>query len=366
MTKISIFAKKVIEMSIERKNKSLIYPRIGKFSLIIFGVLLIISGVKAYELFGFVFKESVKKDMVLLIPTGSDYKTVENLIINEDVIYSIKAFRWVAKKKDYNNNIKAGRYEVKKGWNTNQLVNILRIGNQTPLKVTFNNVRNFSDLAGKVEQYFEADSIAFLNEFLNEQNYSKYNLSQTTFSSIFIPNTYEFYWTTTPAGFIEKMQFEYERFWDQNRKQKAEKLGLSPLEASILASIVQEETIMPDEKPRVAGVYINRLKRGMLLQADPTVKYAIGDFAIRRITNVMLETESPYNTYKYGGLPPGPINFPEISSIDAVLNAESHSYIYMCAREDFSGYHNFAQNLSQHNAYAAKYRNALNKRKIWK
>lgn len=353
-------------MSIERKSKTLIYPHIGKFSLIIFGILLIISGIKAYELFGFVFKESVKKNTVLLIPTGSDYKTVENLIINEDVIYSIKAFRWVAKKKDYNKNIKAGRYEVKKGWNTNQLVNTLRIGNQTPLKVTFNNVRNFSDLAGKVEQYFEADSMAFLNEFLNEQNYSKYNLSKATFSSMFIPNTYQFYWTTTPAGFIEKMQLEYDRFWNQNRKQNAEKIGLSPMEVSILASIVQEETIMPDEKSRVAGVYINRLKRGMLLQADPTVKFAIGDFSIRRITNVMLETESPYNTYKYKGLPPGPINFPEVSSIDAVLNAEIHNYIYMCAREDFSGYHNFAQNLSQHNNNAAKYRNALNKRKIWK
>ncbi|MBN2264006.1 MAG: endolytic transglycosylase MltG [Prolixibacteraceae bacterium] len=353
-------------MEIERKNKSLLFPRIGRFSMAIFALLLIISGFRAFELFTFVFKENVKKDATILIPTGSDFKHVEKIFINNDLLYKPKAFAWVSKKKDYRKQIKPGRYTIKKGWNTNQVVNLLRSGEQTPVKATFNNVRHFDELAGKVAKYFETDSLSLLTAFRDTANYNNYGFDAQTFSAMFIPNTYEFYWTTQPLDFIKRMNAEYHRFWNDERKLKAENFGLSPVEATILASIVQEETIQPDEKAKVAGLYINRLKRGMLLQADPTIKYAIGDFTVRRITNDMLETESAYNTYKYSGLPPGPINFPETSSIEAVLNAENHNYLYMCAREDFSGYHNFARTLQQHNVNAAKYRNALNKNKIWR
>ena len=353
-------------MTIERKSRAMVFPKITRFSIAIFALLLIITGIRAFELFGYVFKPIVIKDAVVLIPTGSNFDDVEKIFTEKEVLSNIKAFRWVAKKKSYKENIKAGRYVVKKGWNTNELVNKLRIGAQTPVKVTFNNVRYFDELAGKVSCYFEADSVAFLKAFLNEENYTKYGFSEVTFSSMFIPNTYEFYWTIKPDQFIEKMHVEYKKFWNSNRLAKAEKLELTPVEITTLASIVQEETVKEDEKPKIAGLYLNRLKRGMLLQADPTIKYAIHDFTIRRVTNDMLETTSPYNTYKFAGLPPGPINFPEISSIDAVLNAEDHNYLYMCAKDDFSGYHNFSRTLSQHNINAVKYRRALNQNKIWR
>lgn len=353
-------------MGIERKRRAIAFPKLGKFSMAIFALLLIISGFRAFEVFGFIFTPNVVKDTIVCIPSGSNFKDVEEIIKNQDILNKEKAFSWVAKKKKYKKNVKPGRYEIKKGWNTNQLVNVLRIGDQKPVKVTFNNVRYFDQLAGKVSSYFEIDSLAFLNELQNVDYQSKYGFTEETFSAMFIPNTYEFFWTAKPTDFVSKINAEYLKFWNEDRQAKATKLGLSQIDVSILASIVQEETIKADEKAKVAGLYLNRLKRGMLLQADPTIKYAINDFSVRRVTNDMLATDSPYNTYKYAGLPPGPINFPEISSIDAVLNAENHNYLYMCAKEDFSGYHNFARNISQHNINAAKYRRELNKNKIWR
>jgi UPF0755 protein len=353
-------------MTINNKNRSLLFPRIGKFSMVVFALLLIIAGIRAFELFGYIFKENIKSDSVVLIPTGSDFDDVEKILREKDVLHNYKAFSWVSKKKEYRKNIRPGRYEIQKGWNTNQLVNHLRAGNQSPVKVTFNNLRTFNELAGKVSVYFEFDSLALLNELNTIGLPEEYGFSEVTFPVMFLPNTYEFYWTTSPSMFIERMYAEYQAFWNTTRKEKAENIGMTPIEVSTLASIVQEETIKAEEKPTIAGLYINRLKRGMLLQADPTVKYAVGDFTIRRINNKMLETDSPYNTYKNAGLPPGPINFPEVSTINAVLNAEQHNYLYMCAREDFSGYHNFTTTLRQHNINAAKYRKELNKNKIWK
>jgi UPF0755 protein len=250
--------------------------------------------------------------------------------------------------------------------NNNLLVNKLRNGQQDAVNVTFNNIRTFPELAGKVASYLEADSLSLLAEFSATENLDKFKFSNVTFPSMFIPNTYKFYWTATPSQFVERMHKEYEKFWNKERTDKAAALGLSQTEVSTLASIVQEETNKNEEKPIVAGLYINRLKRGILLQADPTIKFALNDFTLRRITSEMLLIESPFNTYKYAGLPPGLINFPEISSIDAVLNAKKHDYIYMCAKEDFSGYHNFAQSLAEHNRNAARYQAVLNKSKIWK
>jgi UPF0755 protein len=362
----NLFLQKKQIMTIDKKSRTLIFPKLGKFSLALFGLLLIISGFRAFELFGYIFKANVTKDFVLFVPEEATFTDVENLLKKNEVLANYKAFRWVSKKKEYNTNIKPGRYELKKGWNTNVVVNKLRNGIQDPLNATFNNVRTFKDLAGKITAYISADSSSLLTEFLRPDNYSDKGFSIETAKCMYIPNTYQLYWTTSPKQFVERMHNEYKRFWTDERIEKANQINMTPIEVSILASIVQEETSKNDEKKKVAGLYLNRLKRGMLLQADPTVKYAHNDFAIRRITLQMLAIDSPYNTYKYQGLPPGPITFPDIISIDAVLHAENHNYLFMCAKEDFSGYHNFATTLSQHNQNAARYHRALNQMNIWK
>lgn len=344
----------------------MLFPRIGKFIIIFVALAFIVVGVRAYQLYRYVFDANVKTDYVLTIPDNATYEDVTDKLTNDDVLINYKAFRWVSKKKEYPANIKPGRYEIKKGMNTNQVVNMLRSGAQQPVDVTFNNVRFKEDLAGKVSNYIMADSLAILRLFLDERQIHEWGFTSETYRTMFIPNTYEMYWTTTAEDFAKRMHTEYERFWTDERKKKAEAINLTPVEVSIVASIVQSETAKKDEMQRIAGLYINRLNRGILLQADPTVKYAVGDFKLKRILNSHLEIESPYNTYKFAGLPPGPITFPEVSSIKAVLNHEEHNYVYMCAREDFSGYHNFASTLSKHNQNAAKYRAALDENRIYK
>ena len=342
------------------------FPRLGKFIIIFFAIAFILAAARGYQLYQFVFQENVLQNYVLLISDDDDFESIGSQLENDAIIASPKAFKWVAKKKSYNENIRPGRYELRQGMTTNELVNMLRSGAQEPVDVTFNNVRFKEDLAGKVSKYIEADSLELLNIFSNHEQIKKWGFTTENFRAMFIPNTYEMYWTTTAQDFADRMQAEYKKFWNEERLAKAEMMNISPAEVSILASIVQSETIQKEELPRVAGLYVNRLKRGILLQADPTVKYAVGDFSIKRVLNKHLEIESPYNTYKYVGLPPGPICFPSIQSIDAVLNYENHKYLYMCAKEDFSGYHNFAKTLRQHNRYAAIYRKALDERKIYR
>jgi len=357
--------RQINNMSIERKNKTMLFPRIGRFIIIFFALALIFVGIRAYRLYQYAFRDNVKRDYVLIIPDNFTYQLLLDKLIQNDVLESYKAFNWVSKKKSYKKTVKPGRYELKKGMNTNEVVNILRSGLQDPVNVTFNNCRFKEDLAGKVSKYIQADSLSILNLFYDEKQIEEYGFTTETYRAMFIPNTYEFYWTTSAEEFAVRMKKEYERFWNEERKQKAESINLTPVEVTILASIVQSETAKKDELKTVAGLYINRLNRGQPLQADPTVKYAVGNFSLKRILNSHLEIDSPYNTYKYAGLPPGPINFPEISSIDAVLNYEKHNYIYMCAKEDFSGYHNFSRTLAEHNINAAKYRAALNENKIY-
>ena len=352
-------------MAIEQKSKLMMFPKIGKFAIIFFSIAFIIAGVRAYQLYQYIFRENVKKEYVLFAPQRTTYEQVIDSLVANDVLISYKAFKWVAKRKNYPNSVKPGHYVFHKGMNTNQIVNMLRAGLQDPVDVTFSNVRFKEELAGKVSKYIEADSLSILNLFYDEKMINDYGFTPENFSAMFIPNTYEFYWTTTAEEFAARMKTEYERFWSEERRKKAEEIGITPTEVIILASIVQAETAKNEEMRRIAGLYINRLKRGQLLQADPTVRYAVGDFTLRRILNSHLETESPYNTYKYVGLPPGPISFPETSVIDAVLDYEKHNYIFMCAKEDFSGYHNFAVTLNEHNQNAAKYREALNANKIF-
>ncbi len=342
------------------------FPKVGKFIIIFFALAFIIVGIRAWQLYQYIFQENVKSNYILYIPKDATFTQVTDSLTIHNILISEKAFNWVSKKKNYRETIKPGRYLLKKGMNTNQIVNVLRSGIQEPVNLTFNNVRFKEDLAGKVSKYIWADSLSVLNLFSNDSLIVEYGFTPETFRTMFIPNTYQFYWTTSAKEFAQRMKKEYDKFWTEKRKEKAKQIGLSPQEVIILASIVESETVKPDEMKRIAGVYLNRLKRGILLQADPTVKYAVGDYSIKRVLNKHLEIDSPYNTYKYAGLPPGPIMFPETSAIDAVLDYEKHSYIYMCAKEDFSGYHNFAKTLAQHNRNAAKYRAALNKNKIWK
>jgi UPF0755 protein len=353
-------------MAEESKTHTMKFQRIGKLLIILLGVLLIALMVWAYQLYGYIFNPNVVKDAVILVPKGSTYNDVEKLLQDQQVIKNYRAFRWVAKKKKYRENVKPGRYELKKDWNSNTLLNKLRNGVQDPVNVTFNNVRTFPELAGKIAGYLECDSTALLAEFTNKDIPAKDSFTEGTFPAMFIPNTYEFFWTSTPSQFVDRMKKEYDHFWTPERTERAKALGLSPIEVSILASIVQEETNKDDEKPVIAGVYLNRLKRGMLLQACPTVKYTVGDFTLRRITTAMTQIASPYNTYLNAGLPPGPITIPEISSINAVLNAKQHDYLYFCANPDFSGYNVFSRTLAEHNRNAALYQSALNQKKIWK
>lgn len=351
-------------MSIDKKSKLMLFPRIGKFIIIFFAVAFLIVGIRGYQLYQYVFRENVNTYFVLYVPNDATYKQVTDSLTTNNALNSIKAFNWVSKRKSYAKSVKTGRYLLKKGMNTNQIVNMLKGGLQTPLNVTFNNVRTKEDLAGKVGKYLQTDSLSILELFADTIQIKKYGFTEETYSAMFIPNTYEFFWTTSAKEFADRMKLEYDRFWNDERKKKAEEIKLTPTEVITLASIVQAETAKNEELRTIAGLYINRLNRGMYLQADPTVKFAVGDITLKRILNVHLEIDSPYNTYKHAGLPPGPINFPETSAIDAVLNFEKTKYYYMCAKEDFSGYHNFAATLAEHNRNAAKYRAALNRNKI--
>jgi len=346
-------------MDLIAKCKLMLFPRLNKWIVSIFIIALTGTGWYGYRIYNYIFDENILTPGSIIIPLNASYEQVVDSLKKHKIIENYKAFDWVAKQKKYANSIKPGKYLLDKGLNTNEILNMLRSGNQQPVQVTFNNLRFIEELAGAVSKYIEPDSVELLQKFTDPLVHEKFGFTQSTFHCMFIPNTYEFYWTATADQFLERMSMEYKRFWNEERRNKAQEMGLTPEEVMTVASIVQEETNKRDEKPIVAGLYLNRIKRGMPLQADPTVKFALGSFRIKRVLKSHLEIDSPYNTYKYPGLPPGPINFPEISSIESVLNAAKTGYLYMCAREDFSGYHNFSTNLAGHNENARKYRASL-------
>lgn len=306
-----------------------------------------------------------EQPVALRIPSNANYKYVANKLYEDQIISDAVSFGFVAKVLDYQELVKPGLYTIKPDMTNLELVRLLRSGDQTPVKITFNNVRTKEDLAEKITANLEIDSTQFLNMIQDSVYIRKFEFDEETIMSMFIPNTYEVWWNTSPEALFDRMYREYNDFWTEARKEKANKMGLSQKEVSTLASIVQAESQKSDERPRIAGVYLNRLRLNMPLQADPTLVFALGDFSLKRVLNIHKETESPYNTYKYAGLPPGPINLPDINSLDAVLNAEDHKYLYFCAKEDFSGYHAFATSLSQHNANARRYQTALNKARIF-
>ena len=303
---------------------------------------------------------------IIYIPEEASFEQAMDSVEANLIIRNIKVLEWVAEKKKYPKLVKPGKYVIDRFLNYNQLINILRGGKQTPVNITFNNVRTMNELAGRIGGQIEADSAEIVSFFSDPENYDKDGFKQEDVISVFIPDTYEFYWNTGAAKLYNRMLREYRKFWNRERLKKCGDIGLTPVEVSTLASIIDEEALKPDEKPRIAGVYLNRLKRGIPLQADPTIKFAINNFTVNRILFKHLETDSPYNTYKHAGLPPGPIGCPSVNGIDAVLNAEKHDYLYFAAKADFSGYHNFSRTLSEHNRYANQYQRELNKRRIYR
>ena len=334
---------------------------------IIIGLVVIIVGIvilAGFQFYMAIMKPNVvvdgRKEFSLYIPTGADFEQVKDSLYGNGLIVNPTSFEWWSNRRDYPEHVKAGRYLLHNGMNNRQLVNILNGGLQTPVKVTFNNVRDIAMLAGRISEQIEADSIEIVDYLNNTAHLADLGFTRMTIPAMFLPNTYEFYWNTSAAQFVEKMKKEYDKYWTPERLNKAKELYLSPVQVSTLASIVDKETSKTDEMPRIAGVYLNRLRNGWLLQADPTLVFAVGDFGLKRVLNVHKEVESPYNTYKYPGLPPGPICIPSLASINAVLNAEKHNYYYFCAKDDFSGYHAFAKTLTEHNRNANRYHRALN------
>jgi len=340
-----------------------------KIVTIVLVILICLGGVSAWEVYSLIYRPNVgfkADEKYFYIPTGSIFQDVSNALVQQGIIINQTTFDWVSEQKKYKLNVKAGRYLLENGMSNNDLVNLLRSGEQESVKVTFNNVRFKEDLAGKVGKFIEADSTEIIDLLNSNAFVSKYGFNTSTFLTLFLPNTYEFWWNTSAEQFVERMTEEYKKYWTTERKQKAKNLGLSQSEVSILASIVQKETNKNDEKPTVAGVYLNRLNRGMLLQADPTLIFANRDFTARRVLNKHKKIDSPYNTYKYKGLPPGPICLPSIRSIDAVLNAKSHSYLFFCAKADNSGYHSFATTYREHLKNAREFQRELNRRKVYR
>ncbi len=303
----------------------------------------------------------------VVVSSERSYQEVREQL--KPLLKNIESFDKVAQKKGYVANVKPGKYAIKKGMNNNDIVNSLRSKN-IPIQISFNNQETLANLAGRIAEQIEADSISILQKITDETFLVQNGFNIENGLNLFIPNTYEFYWNSSAETFRDRMLTEYKRFWNEQRINKASQLGLNPHQVMNLAAIVQKETARIDERPRVAGVYLNRLRVGMLLQADPTVIFAIkkktGDFdtVIKRVLFKDLEIDSPYNTYKYSGIPPGPIAMPDISSIEAVLNPEMHDYFYFVADVSNPGYHLFAKTLAQHNRNRQQYINWINRQGI--
>ena len=347
----------------KRKTKAI------SFTVLIVIAVLIAIGYYFYRLVYGPVLHLKKETTAFYIHTGWNERDVFDALLQMDIVKKPDALKFVMERKSYEGNrVVAGKYILTNKMNANDLVDHLRFGNgEVEVKIVLNHARTLQEIAGKVAENIEADSIAILDKLTDPEIARKYGFQPETFKAMFLPDTYYSEWDTDADEFLDRMASEYKAFWTTDRVQKAKNINLSQSQVSTLASIVQaEQQLFPDERPMIAGLYLNRLKLGMRLQSDPTVVYAIGDFNINRVLTKHLAFESPYNTYIYAGLPPGPINIPSKKSIDAVLNFEKNDYIFMCAKEDFSGYHAFAKTLSEHNRNAREFQNELNRRKIYK
>ncbi len=329
--------------------------------LIIFSLVAVVAAsVYGYIIYRNIFAPNTnfdQKQVYVYIPTNADYSQVVSIVT--PYVKDIERFKMVAEKKSYPTNVKSGKFLLKSGMSSNDIINSMR--QNVPVDLTFNNQERLEDFAGRISKQIEADSLSLLNAFKDKAFLDENGFTEENVLAMFIPNSYEFFWNVSAEKFRDRMAKEYRNFWNPERVAKAEAQNLTPIQVSVLASIVHKETVKKDERPRVAGVYLNRLNIGMKLEADPTVIYGVkknaNDFnlVIKRVLYKDLETDSPYNTYKYGGLPPGPIVMPDITALEAVLNPEKHNYIYFCASVTNFGYHEFAVTVAQHNVNARKY-----------
>lgn len=343
---------------------------IKKILLIIVAISLVAGSIFAYTIYGSIFSANTafsNEEAHLYVATGASFQeVVEDL---SPLVGDVDTFVSVAQKKGYDTNIKSGHFIITNGMSNNEIINTIRRENK-PVKVAFNNQERIEDMAGRIATQIEADSLSIIRAVTDTAFLKENDLNRDTALTMYIPNSYEFYWDTNAEEFRGRMLKEYKKFWNVDRLAKAKKLNLSPQEVYALASIVQKETAKIDERPRVAGVYLNRLRDGIKLDADPTVIYAVKslkndwDMVIKRVLYRDLETKSPYNTYRNAGIPPGPIFMPDVTAIDAVLNPEKHNYYYFVADVENFGYHKFAKTLSQHNANSAAYRRWISKQGV--
>ncbi|MFM9950479.1 MAG: endolytic transglycosylase MltG [Saprospiraceae bacterium] len=326
--------------------------------------LLLIAGVILYQKYLATPVTQQGEDAIIVyVPTGAGFEQVLDSLKSKNLVKDEAAFRYLAEQMQYAKSpMRSGRYRLKAGWNVLQVVRHLRSGGQDPVKVILTTERMIEEVAAKVSRFIEPDSATLMAAFTNDSLLNAIGYTRENLMSLFIPNTYECYWDMSTNEFIERMIREHKKFWErENRAEKAKAMGMTPQEVYTLASIVEKETLKNVEKPRIAGAYLNRLKINMRLQADPTLVFATRDFETRRVLNYHKEFVSPYNTYMYAGLPPGPIAMSSISSIDAVLNPEKHNYVYFCAVGDGSGLHAFAETLEGHNVNKVRYLDNLRK-----
>lgn len=307
----------------------------------------------------------INKTVYIYVDSDKDYSKILQEVRDSAKVKNFNNFEKLSDYMKYKENIKTGRYAVKPDMTIKQLITNLRSGRQTPVNLKFNNIRTKEDLAKRISNQLMITDEEIITRLNDAERCESLGFTTNNVVAMFIPNTYEVYWDISLENFITRMNKEYLKFWNNDRIHKVKEIGLTPVQVSTLASIVEEECTYSDEYPIVAGLYLNRIRRGQMLQADPTVKFAVGDFSLRRILNKHLEVESPYNTYRNTGLPPGPIRIPSIKGIDAVLNYQKNDYLFMCAKEDFSGRHNFAKTLAEHENNATKYRSALNANRIY-
>jgi UPF0755 protein len=341
-----------------------------RYILYAIGLIFVLTGIKIASVYKQIYGPNIetpdRKEFFIYIPTGSGYADVISLLESNNLIKNLQTFDWAASKKKYPDNIHPGRYRVRNKMSNNAMLNMLRAGLQEPVSVVINIARTPEELSQKIADQLEASKEELMN-LMNDVAYlQQYGFDKETIIGMFLPNTYEFWWNTSADGFFKRMYKEYDKFWTRERIGRAKEMNFSQNQVITLASIIINETNKEDEYRRIAGVYINRLNREIRLQADPTVKFALGDFERQRILKADTYIDSPYNTYLHAGLPPGPIGIPVIKAIDAVLQYEKNDYIYFCAKEDFSGYHSFARTLDQHNKNARSYQKALNRRNILK
>jgi UPF0755 protein len=343
-------------------------PSRGIFKKFIIALVLLIIVLLGFTAVNYYFKyfgpNVTNKQEYLYIHTGATYDEVLKTIQQQDIVKDTVSFNWAATNTNYVKRVKPGKYRLHAGMGNRKLINMLASGTQEPVQLEFHGLRQKEQFAGFVSKKIEPDSTSIINLLDSASYVAQYGFTTDNVYTMFMPNSYQLYWNTSPDKFFKRMYANYEKFWTPERKQQAAAINLSPPDVSVLASIVDAEALHDDEMPAVAGLYLNRLKKGMKLEADPTVIFALNDFTIKRVLNRYLSYNSPYNTYLHKGLPPGPIMMPSVSAVKAVLNYQKSDYIYMCAKADFSGYHAFATNVADHLVNAHKFQEALNQRNI--